>query len=159
MVEDVSDRLHQESAYNALIKVQQATLDMLQEGVAVFGTDGRLRLHNTAFAELWQLRDDELLGAPHLNVIAESCTSRFGRQPTWEIISSSVTSASPKDVDGSIVVERSDGRIVSLSLARLPDGAVLVTFTDVTDQVRLELALREAPPITYWHDSDTSRSG
>jgi PAS domain-containing protein len=159
MVEDVSDRLHQESAYNALIKVQQATLDMLQEGVAVFGTDGRLRLHNTAFAELWQLRDDELLGAPHLNAIAESCTARFGRQPTWEIISSSVTSASPKDVDGSIVVERSDGRIVSLSLARLPDGAVLVTFTDVTDQVRLESALREAPPITYWHDSDTSRSG
>jgi len=31
------------------------TLDTLQEGVAAFGTDGRLRLHNTAFARQWRL--------------------------------------------------------------------------------------------------------
>jgi PAS domain-containing protein len=143
VLEDISERLRQESAHNALIKVQQATLDMLQEAVAVFGADGRLRLHNRAFAQLWQLGEDELQSSPHLNGIAESCTARFGRAPIWEIISSSVTSASPKVVDGSIDVARSDGRVVSFSLARLPDGAVLVTFTDITDQVRFESALRE----------------
>jgi len=145
MLEDVTDRLRQESAYNALIKVQQATLNMLQEAVAVFGTDGRLRLHNAAFAQLWQLDEQDLQGAPHLNGIAESCTARFGEQAIWEIISSSVTAASPKELDGSIGVKRRDGRIVSLSLARLPDGAVLVTFTDITDHMRLESVLREAP--------------
>ena len=147
MLEDVSDRLRQESAYNALIKVQQATLNMLQEAVAVFGTDGRLRLHNSAFARLWELDEDDLEDAPHLNGIAQSCTSRFGEQAIWEIISSSVTAASPKDLDGSIGVKRRDGRIVSLSLSRLPDGAVLVTFTDITDQMRLESALRETPTV------------
>jgi PAS domain-containing protein len=143
VLEDVSDRLRQESAYNALIKVQQATLDMLQEAVAVFGTDGRLRLHNTAFTQLWELSENELRAAPHLNGIAESCTARFGKLPAWDIISSSVTAASPKETDGSTDIERSDGRVVSLSLARLPDGAVLVTFADITDQVRFESALRE----------------
>lgn len=145
MLEDVSERLRQESAYNALIKVQQATLDMLQEGVAVFGADGRLRLHNSAFAQLWRLDEDDLAGGPHLNGIAQSCTARFGKQPIWEIISSCVTAASPKAFDGSLDVERADGRIISLSLARLPDGAVLVTFTDITDHMRLESVLREAP--------------
>lgn len=147
LLEDVSDRLRQESAYNALIKVQQATLNMLQEAVAVFGTDGRLRLHNTAFAQLWQLEEHDLEDAPHLNGIAQACTSRFGEQAIWEIISSSVTAASPKDLDGSIGVKRRDGRVVSLSLSRLPDGAVLVTFTDITDQMRFESALRDLPTV------------
>jgi PAS domain-containing protein len=147
MLEDITDRLRQESAYNALIKVQQATLNMLQEAVAVFGTDGRLRLHNAAFAQLWQLDEDDLEGSPHLNGIAQSCTARFGEQAIWEIISSSVTAASPRDLDGSIGVKRRDGRIVSLLLSRLPDGAVLVTFTDITDHARLESALREPPTV------------
>jgi len=33
-----------ESSYNTLIKVQKASLDTLQEGVAVFGPDGKLKL-------------------------------------------------------------------------------------------------------------------
>ncbi len=145
MLEDVTEHLRQESAYNALIKVQQATLNMLQEGVAVFGTDGRLRLHNAAFSDLWRLHEDDLENGPHLKGIAEICTARFGNLPIWDVISSSVTAASPKEFDGSIDVERADGRIISLSLVRLPDGAVLVTFTDVTDYMRLESVLREAP--------------
>ena len=34
--------------YNALIQVQQATLDKLSDAVVVFGSDGRLRLYNDA---------------------------------------------------------------------------------------------------------------
>jgi len=145
LFEDVSDRLRQKSAHNALIKVQQATLDTLQEGVAVFGTDGRLRLHNTAFARQWRLHDEELCNMPHLNAIANACARRFGRDRLWETISGGVTSASPDQYGGSIVVERSDGRIISLGLTHLPDGATLVTFADLTDHVRLQAALREQP--------------
>jgi len=56
-----------------------------------------------------------------------------------------VTSASPDQYGGSIVVERSDGRIISLALTHLPDSATLVTFADLTDHVRLQAALREQP--------------
>jgi hypothetical protein len=80
-----------------------------------------------------------------LNDIAGSCTARFGEGAIWEIISSAVTAASPKAMDGSIGIKRRDGRVISLLLARLPDGAVLVTFTDITDHMRLESVLRETP--------------
>src|SRR5262249_48266825 len=46
LYEDVSDQLRLESSYTSLIRVQRATLDTLEQGVAVFGPDGRLKLHN-----------------------------------------------------------------------------------------------------------------
>jgi PAS domain-containing protein len=143
MFDDVSQQLRQEASHNALIKVQRATLDTLQEGVAVFGTDGRLRLHNAAFARHWRLTDAELDDSPHLNAIAEACSARFGGQPTWKIVMSYVTSLAPEFLPRPLDIERSDGRTLSLCLARLPDGSTLVTVTDITDQVRLAAALRE----------------
>ncbi len=56
LFDDVSERFHLESQFNSLIRVQGETLDALKEGVAVFGSDGRLKLHNPAFARMWTLR-------------------------------------------------------------------------------------------------------
>jgi PAS domain-containing protein len=38
-----------------MLKVQGETLDNLSEAVAVFGSDGRLRLFNPAFGRMWKL--------------------------------------------------------------------------------------------------------
>jgi PAS domain-containing protein len=160
MFEDVSAHLRQEASHNALIKVQRATLDMLQEGVAVFGTDGRLRLHNAAFARLWTFTAGELDDSPHLNAIAEACSARFGGQPTWKIVTSYVTSLAPEFLPRPLDIERSDGKTLSLCLARLPDGSTLVTVTDITDQVRLAQALREGTgPIASSSPSSVKPSG
>ena len=51
LFDDVTERYHLESHFNALIRVQGETLDTLKEAVAVFGTDGRLKLFNPAFAD------------------------------------------------------------------------------------------------------------
>jgi PAS domain-containing protein len=145
LFEDVSEQLRQEAAHNAFVKVQQATLDTLLEGVAVFGTDGRLRLHNSAFARQWGFMPDDLTDSPHLNAIAEACSMRFGGQPTWKIVTSYVTSLAPEFLPRPIDIERTDGKTLSLCLTRLPDGSTLVTGADITDQVRLAAALREGP--------------
>ena len=55
LFDDVTERFTLESQYNALARVQSETLDALQEGVAVFGADGRLKLFNPAFARIWRL--------------------------------------------------------------------------------------------------------
>ena len=55
LFDDVTERLDLERRYDALIRVQGETLDNLAEGVAVFGSDGRLRLFNPAFARMWKL--------------------------------------------------------------------------------------------------------
>jgi signal transduction histidine kinase len=143
LYEDVSDQLRLESSYNTLIKVQKATLDTLQEGVAVFGPDGRLKLHNAAFARIWRLEPNELAGEPHLRRIADACAARFGRDRVWDIITSTVTAAAPERRREWGEAERSDGAIISLSIAPLPDGATMVTFVDATDRFRIESALRE----------------
>ena len=143
LYEDVSDQLRLESSYNTLIKVQKATLDTLQEGVAVFGPDGRLKLYNAAFARIWRLEPSDLAGEPHLKRIADACAARFGRDRVWEIVISTVTAAAPERRREWGEAERSDGAIISLSVAPLPDGATMVTFVDATDRFRIESALRE----------------
>ena len=143
LFEDVSDQLRLESSYNTLIEAQKATLDTLREGVAVFGPDGRLRLYNSAFKRIWQLEPAELSGEPHLNRIADACAARFGQDQAWEIVTTGVTSATPERQHEYSEVKRSDGMMISVTLAPLPDGATLASFADVTDRFRIETALRE----------------
>ena len=58
LFDDVSERFELASQVHSLTRVQSETLDTLKEGVAVFGSDGRLKLHNRAFADMWKLGDD-----------------------------------------------------------------------------------------------------
>jgi signal transduction histidine kinase len=143
LFEDVSDQLRLESSYNTLIKVQRATLDTLQEGVAVFGPNGRLKLYNAAFSRIWQFESSDLGGEPHLKTLVDVCNARFGSDKMWEIVTNAVTAATPERRREYGESERTDGKILSLTLAPLPDGATLVSFADVTDHFRIESALRE----------------
>jgi signal transduction histidine kinase len=141
LYEDVTARLTLESDYNTLIKVQSATLDTLSEGVAVFGPDGKLKLHNAAFARIWEFDAEDLEEEPHLRTIAALSRDRFGDCHIWDqLIQAIVAGAGARDMGD---VERSDRSVLSLSTSPLPDGATLVTFNDVTDRFRIENALRD----------------
>jgi signal transduction histidine kinase len=141
LYEDVTARLNLQSDYNTLVKVQSATLNTLSEGVAVFGPDGKLKLHNSAFARIWEFDRDDLEGEPHVRTIAALSRDRFGDSIIWDqLIQAIMTGASARDLGD---VERSDRSILSLSTSPLPDGATLVTFKDVTDRFRIESALRD----------------
>jgi signal transduction histidine kinase len=142
LYEDITEKFALEASYKTLTDVQSATLDTLNEGVAVFGTDGRLKLHNAAFAQLWQFEPAELSGEPHVQKIAEACVQRFGEEAAWQKLVASVSSGLERRREWG-EIERFDRTIVSVSLAPLPDGATLVTFADVTDRFRIESALRE----------------
>ena len=52
---DITDELQLRSRFNAQLQVQRATLDKLNDAVAVFGSDGRVRLHNEAFERFLSL--------------------------------------------------------------------------------------------------------
>jgi signal transduction histidine kinase len=142
LYEDVTEKLALESSYNTLIKVQSATLDTLNEAVAVFGPDARLKLHNAAFARLWELQAHDLAGEPHVQKIGQACAARFGDAAMWQNLTLSVASGANRSRNWG-QVERSDGKALALALASLPDGATLITFTDVTDRSRIESALRD----------------
>lgn len=143
-LEDVTATLRLEAANNALIKVQKATLDTLQEACAVFGPDGRLKASNGAFARLWRLTEEELDQQLHINRIGELCVTRTGQDGIWDIVASEVTSASGERHKEWFRLERLDGRMLSLALTRLPDGSVLASFADITDFCRLASALDDS---------------
>jgi signal transduction histidine kinase len=139
---DVTERLDLERRFQELIRVQGETLDNLAEGVAVFGSDGRLRLSNSAFARMWRLAPQFLAGRPHIEAISSLCQPLHGDHPTWRALRAVITA-----IDNRTALEdrleRRDGSVVDCTTVPLPDGATLVTFHDVTDTVNVERALRE----------------
>ncbi len=142
LFEDVTEKIALESSYNTALKVQSATLNMLQEAVAAFGLDGRLKLYNAAFAQIWDLSTNELTGEPHIRAIAANCATKFGEREAWDNIVSSIVSSSDRKHDLG-EMERNDHTVLSISLSPLPDGATLVSFADSTDRFRIEHALRD----------------
>jgi len=139
---DVTERLELERRFEELIRVQRETLDNLAEGVAVFASDGRLRLHNAAFARMWRLTPQQLADRPHIEKITTLGRPLHGDHPTWQALRAVVTALDDRAAIEDRL-ERRDGSVVDCTTVPLPDGATLVTFHDVTDSVNVERALRE----------------
>jgi PAS domain-containing protein len=133
LMEDVTDQLNLKSSLHLLSRVHRATLDTLDDGIAVFGTDGCLVVYNTVFAKMWRLTENELSSRPHFADIANLCAERIGRDGIWGIVSCGINSASPERFGEWGKTRRADGRVISPTMVRLPDGATAVTFTDLTD--------------------------
>ncbi len=140
--EDVTSRLELESSYNTLIAVQKETLDNLAESVAVYGGDGRLKLWNPAFAALWGFDPETLEGEPHITRITDKVSGFFNETDWIEIKAHMVSIGLDRSVNEGRL-ERNDNTLVDYATVSLPDGGVLITYTDVTDTVRVEKALRE----------------
>jgi signal transduction histidine kinase len=139
---DVTKRLDLERRFEELIRVQGETLDNLAEAVAVFGSDGRIRLHNPAFARMWRLTPEALAERPHIETLTALCQPLHKDDEVWQTLRRAVTAMESREpVAGRL--ERRDGSVVDCATVPLPDGATLVTFQDVTDSVNVERALRE----------------
>jgi signal transduction histidine kinase len=142
--ENVTERLDLESRYNSLIHVQGETIDHLAEGVAVFGSDGRLRLHNPAFAAIWSLPPDLLAKNPHVSDIVAAGRQSGDDAAAWTRFTASVAGLDETRSNASGRMERPDGRVIDYATVPLPDGQTMVTFVDVTDSERVARALVES---------------
>ncbi len=142
LYDDVTERLDMHRRYDALIKVQSETLDHLAEAVAVFGSDGRVRLHNPAFQRMWKLAREALDAHPHVEAVTAWAQAMHDDNTVWRNLRAAVTAIDNREP---IVarIERRDGMMIDMTTMPLPDGATLVTFQDVSDTVNVERALRE----------------
>jgi len=143
LFEDVTAQFTLQSNFNALSRVQNETLDSLNEGVAVFGADGRLKLKNPAFEKIWDLSDTILATQPHIDQIISEAARLYDVPDVWTAIKGSITGVSDARQSQSFRMERSAGSIIDCVTAPLPDGATLVTFVDVSASVNVERALKE----------------
>ena len=141
--EDVSDRLALERSCNTLTKVRRATLDHLFEAIAVYGSDGRLKLHNPAFLALWELSEADVAGEPHIGEVLEKTRTLLDEGGDWPAQKERTVSRVTTHALASGLVHRNDGSILQEAAVPLPDGDVLLTYLDVTDTARYERVLRE----------------
>lgn len=140
--EDVTSRLELESSYNTLIAVQRETIDNLAEGLAVWRSDARLALFNPAYTQLWGLKQKELEGTPHASSIIHRMQPLFTEE-AWPAASEILQQAtiSRQETRGRLTL--TDGRVVEYATVPLPDGGMLNRFNDISDTLKVELALRE----------------
>ena len=142
LYDDVTERLDMHRRYDALIKVQSETLDHLAEAVAVFGSDGHVRLHNPAFARMWKLQPEALEQHPHVEAVTAWSQALHDDNAVWRSLRAAVTAIDDRE-PMTARIERRDGMVIDLATMPLPDGATLATFQDVTDTVNVERVLRE----------------
>jgi signal transduction histidine kinase len=141
---DITGELRMKAQFNALIQVQQATLDKLSDAVAVFGSDGRLRLHNESFERFWNITPLQLEAAGDFEGVVDLCVPKLHDMGFWRELKGRVADPDPSarmPITGE--AQTSDDRMVEYRTRPLPDGATLIAFTDVTDARRLESALAD----------------
>jgi signal transduction histidine kinase len=142
LYENATDEIRLESRYNELISVQRETLDNLEEGVALFGSDGRLKLFNPAFAHFWSLDVGLLEQEPHVEDIVARGRFSESEAAAWDEVKYGVTrlDTERKPISGKVTAGE---RILQYETAPLPDGNTLLTFSDISASARMERALRD----------------
>lgn len=142
LYENATKEIQLESRYNELIGVQRETLDNLEEGVALFGSDGRLKLFNPVFAQFWNFEIAMLEQEPHIDTLARRGGQADAAAAAWEEVKSGVTRLDTErnPVSGKLMASE---RVLQYATVPLPDGNTLLTFSDVSASARMERALRE----------------
>jgi signal transduction histidine kinase len=143
LFDDVTEKLSLERQYHSLIESQRETLDHLNEGIAVFGADGRLQLFNPAFQTIWHLPDEALQDEPHLEVLILLTESQAPDPQFWQTLRDAITGMPDGRDTFLATIGRQDGTHLAYTVTPLPDGGTLVTFADVTDRKRFEDVLME----------------
>ncbi|MGE0009032.1 MAG: PAS-domain containing protein [Parvibaculaceae bacterium] len=138
------ERLRRERELDEQSQVLQATLDHLPQGIAMFSKDLRLKAWNHRFIDL-------------LSLPLRLVTPFAGFEPLWEWARKTVFARDRAgterisawigrpvaDLDA-VELAKTDGSILSVSGNVMPDGGIVVSFADVTEERRASGALREA---------------
>ncbi len=141
LFDDLTERYSLQTRVQSMTKVQDETLDSLREGVAVFGSDGRLKLGNPAFAALFDVDRASFALEPHIDVVINACKSAGSRE-AWQQIRAAITGFNDARMPSSKRLIIGELKIDATTIP-LSDGATLVNFVDVSVNARIENALRE----------------
>ncbi len=141
--DDVTNQMALERSLNQLSSVQRTTIDHLTEALAVFGTDGRLKLFNKAFAEYWKIDAKALAEQPRFADVFQLCRRVLPDESHWSMLTMLITGAASERRVSAERLTRSDEKVLSFAAAPLPDGSLLLSYRDVTDTAMREKALEE----------------
>ncbi len=143
LFDNVTEQLELKTNYNALMRIQGETLENLSEAVAVFGSDGRLRLCNPAFGNIWGAEPGAYNTGAHISALSQQFRDRLADAAQWDPIGEAVTGFDDERGDKSGRLETVDGKVIDYALVRLPEGQTMLALVDMTAAVNVERALKE----------------
>ena len=141
--ENITEQLEMESRFITLTQVQGETLDHLGEAIAVFASDGTLKLSNPSFQNLWQLDDEQVAAGTAINAVAKQCGGLMVDSSVWDSLKLSITGVSEMRNTTSGRLSLKTGAVLDYALVPLPNGQTMVSFADVSANVKLEQTLQE----------------
>ncbi|MDX1950361.1 MAG: PAS-domain containing protein [Rickettsiales bacterium] len=139
--ENVTEEFRLESEYNTLVSVQKQTLDNLNEAVAVFGEDGRLKLFNPSYSEIWGHSPSLLHSEPHIKELLAEEKYLYSFNNWEEFVDNSIEKLQKREISENKII-RTDGVVLLQRITPLPNGGTLITYFDITDKENVEKSLR-----------------
>ena len=156
--EDITEKLELESQIKATVQLQRETIDYLSEAVAVFASDGRLRLSNPSFADLFGFDADVLAARPRIHTLGDLATVTMSQRAQrseearsgqagidrWTHFVQAVTDLDEggrSNETGELML--STGQTVAYAIVPLPNAQTMITFSDISDAREAERMLIE----------------
>ena len=120
----------------------QHALDFARQGITVFDRDLRLICWNREFRDLFDLPADVLRLGLGLEELVRFNAERglYGQGPADEFVAQRLETLINEDEPFRLRLHPST-RVIEIRSARMPDGGIVTTYTDVTDAVAAEEAL------------------
>ncbi|WP_077148407.1 PAS domain-containing sensor histidine kinase [Sphingopyxis sp. KK2] len=143
IAEDRTEQVQLAGARDTLLRVRTATFDNLFEAIAVFAPDGRLHLWNQRFRRLWGVDEPTLAAHPRVDVLMGGLADRLAKPNQISIVQEVIRAATLERTQRVGEIRFRDGRYFDFAAIPLPDGNALLIMLDVSDNRKMESALRE----------------
>ena len=143
VLEDVTESLDLRRKSASDRAVSNATTELLDEGIAVFGPDGVLRMSNPSFRTIWGLTAEFCDQSRHVSEIVAACApATMGDASFWERLKAASTHGGGAAALREKICN-AESRVFIAKTSYAPDGSMLVVFDEISAEERMAAALRE----------------
>lgn len=130
--EDISDRLAASREYNSLISVQQEILNNIDEAVLIFGSNGRLKIYNQAYLNLWNADESFLNNEPAFNELLETQKGFFAEVSDWAALKKDIISHLFSNKTQAFSLKRTTNDIVECFSILLSNESIMVLMRKIS---------------------------
>jgi PAS domain S-box-containing protein len=144
---DITERKRGEEALKSALDEFNTVIENIAYGVLFTGPDGRARICNRAFREMWGVPQAFIDQRPTMREMIEynRDTGLYGVAPEdWDAwIADRLAKIAAGDI-APVDFQRADGIVLTYQCVALPDGGRMLTYFDITELKKAEQVVRDS---------------
>ncbi len=127
--EDVTDRFSLERSFHEQTAIQKSIINHMKEGIIVFDKDGRLKLFNPSYVDLFASPKESLLHEPLLlDVIETQKNTLSASDDVWYLIKEKILTALEESKEQPLKLLTINDKTIEMKCVHLPDGGLLLSY-------------------------------